>query len=170
MALAVVLGYSYTKRFTPLCHLVLGLGLSLAPIGAYIAVTGQFAMLPIFFSVVVLFWVSGFDVMYALQDEAFDKANNLKSLPVLLGVKNALLLSRIFHFVAATIIVFIGGYFGFGYLYWLGALVFCLLLIRQHSIVQHNNLTKLNLAFFTLNGIASIVFAVFVITDIVLVK
>ena len=170
VALAVVLGYSYTKRFTPLCHLVLGLGLSLAPIGAYIAVTGQFAMLPILFSVVVLFWVSGFDVMYALQDEAFDKANNLKSLPVLLGVKNALLLSRIFHFVAATIIVFIGGYFGFGYLYWLGALVFCLLLIRQHSIVQHNNLTKLNLAFFTLNGIASIVFAVFVITDIVLVK
>jgi 4-hydroxybenzoate polyprenyltransferase len=170
VALAVVLGYSYTKRFTPLCHLVLGLGLSLAPIGAYIAISNQFELLPILFSCVVLFWVSGFDIIYALQDEAFDKANKLKSIPVLLGAKNALLLSRVFHFIAAAIILYVGFVFPFKYLYWIGAIVFCLLLIRQHSIVQYNNLSKINMAFFTLNGIASIVFAIFVITDLLLFK
>ncbi len=85
VALAVVLGYSYTKRFTPLCHLVLGLGLSLAPIGAYLAVTGQFALLPILFSLAVIFWVSGFDIIYALQDEEFDKSQQLYSIPAWLG-------------------------------------------------------------------------------------
>jgi 4-hydroxybenzoate polyprenyltransferase len=168
VALAVVLGYSYTKRFTPLCHLVLGLGLSLAPIGAYIAVTNQFALLPILFSCIVLFWVSGFDIMYALQDEEFDKANHLKSIPVLLGKKNALFLSRIFHLIAAAIIIGIGLTFPFSFLYWIGAAAFISLLIRQHSIVQYNNLSKINLAFFTLNGIASMVFAIFVIADLVL--
>jgi 4-hydroxybenzoate polyprenyltransferase len=166
VALAVVLGYSYTKRFTPLCHLVLGLGLSLAPIGAYIAVTNQFDVLPILFSFVVLFWVSGFDIIYALQDDAFDKANNLKSIPVLMGKKNALLLSRVFHFIAATLILYIGIAYPFGFLYWIGTAFFCLLLIRQHSLIHHNNLAKINIAFFTLNGIASIVFAIFVITDL----
>jgi 4-hydroxybenzoate polyprenyltransferase len=170
VALGVVLGYSYTKRFTPLCHLVLGLGLSLAPIGAYIAVTNQFDVLPILFSCVVLFWVSGFDIIYALQDEAFDKANNLKSIPVLLGKKNALNLSRVFHFISATVILYIGLAYPFSYLYWIGAVLFIALLIRQHSIVQYDNLSKINIAFFTLNGIASIVFAIFVIADLLLFK
>ncbi len=168
VALAVVLGYSYTKRFTPLCHLVLGLGLSLAPIGAYIAVTNQFATMPILFSCIVLFWVSGFDIIYALQDEAFDKANNLKSIPVLLGTKNALFLSRFFHCIAAIIIIVIGFCYTFGFLYWIGAVLFIALLTRQHTLVQYNNLSKINIAFFTLNGIASIVFAIFVIADIVI--
>jgi 4-hydroxybenzoate polyprenyltransferase len=168
VALAVVLGYSFTKRFTPLCHLVLGLGLSLAPIGAYIAVTNQFDVLPILFSCVVLFWVSGFDIVYALQDEEFDRANKLKSIPVLLGKKNALLLSRVFHVIAGSIIIYIGTQFTFNYLYWIGAVIFCLLLIRQHSIVKYNDLSKVNMAFFTLNGIASIAFAIFVIADLIL--
>ncbi len=168
VALAVVLGYSYTKRFTPLCHLVLGLGLSLAPIGAYLAVTNQFDLLPILFSSIVLFWVSGFDIIYALQDEAFDNANKLKSIPVLLGKKNALNLSRVFHFIAASILLYIGFAFPFGILYWIGAAIFIALLIRQHSIVKHNDLSKINIAFFTLNGIASIVFAAFVIVDLIL--
>ncbi len=166
VALAVVLGYSYTKKFTPLCHLVLGLGLSLAPIGAYIAVTNQFNLLPILFSVVVLFWVSGFDIIYALQDEIFDKENNLKSIPVLLGTKNALYLSRLFHFFATSILIYIGFAFPFNFLYWIGAAIFIALLIRQHSIVKHNDLSKISIAFFTLNGIASIVFAIFVIMDL----
>ncbi len=90
VALFVILFYSYTKRFTPLCHLVLGLGLSLAPIGAYIAVTGQFALVPVLFSFSVLFWVSGFDIIYALQDEEFDRENNLYSIPSWLGTTKAL--------------------------------------------------------------------------------
>jgi 4-hydroxybenzoate polyprenyltransferase len=166
VALFVVLGYSYTKRFTPLCHLILGLGLALAPVGAYIAVTGQFHLLPVSFSVVVFFWVSGFDVIYALQDESFDRDNKLQSIPVLLGVKNALLVSRIFHIIAAGVLVFIGIRFAFHFLYWTGTAGFCLLLIRQQLIVKENDLRKVDIAFFTLNGIASIVLAFFVIADI----
>lgn len=166
VALAVVLGYSYTKRFTPLCHLVLGLGLSLAPIGAYLAVINQFDLLPILFGCVVLCWVSGFDIIYALQDEDFDRANNLKSIPVLLGKKNALLVSRILHFIVATILIIIGYHFSFGIWYYIGAAIFIALLIRQHMLVKPNDLSKINIAFFTLNGIASIVFSLFVIADL----
>ena len=96
LALFVVLGYSYTKRFTPLCHLVLGLGLSLAPIGAYLAVTGRFAFLPILFSLAVIFWVSGFDIIYALQDEEFDKTQKLHSIPAWLGKAKGLRVSGFF--------------------------------------------------------------------------
>jgi 4-hydroxybenzoate polyprenyltransferase len=166
VALFVVLGYSYTKRFTPLCHLILGLGLALAPVGAFIAVTNQFNGLPIFFSLVVFFWVSGFDVIYALQDESFDRENNLQSIPVLLGTKNALRVSRIFHTVAAGILIYIGSRYPFYYLYWIGTGFFCILLIRQHTLIKENDLRKVDLAFFTLNGFASILFAVFVIADI----
>ena len=98
VALLVVLGYSYTKRFTPLCHLILGLGLSLAPIGAYLAVTGRFDLLPILFSFTVLFWVSGFDIIYALQDEEFDKTNKLYSIPAWLGKAKALRVSEFFMY------------------------------------------------------------------------
>ena len=97
IALLVILGYSYTKRFTALCHLVLGLGLALAPIGAYLAVSSEFAIIPVLFSLVVLFWVSGFDIIYSLQDEEFDKEQKLHSIPVLLGRKNALSLSKFLH-------------------------------------------------------------------------
>ena len=166
IALAVVLGYSYTKRFTPLCHLILGLGLSFAPIGAYLAVTGQFSLLPIIFSFIVLFWVSGFDIIYALQDEEFDKENKLYSIPAALGKKNALTVSRILHALSAACVVFaaVGG--NFGLWYWIGAAMFGGLLIYQHILVKPNDLKKVNLAFFTTNGIASVVFAIFVIVDL----
>jgi 4-hydroxybenzoate polyprenyltransferase len=164
VALLVVLGYSYTKRFTPLCHLILGLGLALAPIGAYLSVTGEFALIPILFSFVVLFWVSGFDIIYALQDEEFDRENKLKSIPVLLGKRNALVLSTFLHLISAVIIVYIGCFGELNYLYWIGSVFFILILIYQHILVKPNDLTKVNLAFFTLNGIASIVFACFVIS------
>jgi 4-hydroxybenzoate polyprenyltransferase len=142
----------------------LGLGLALAPIGAYLSVTGEFALIPILFSFVVLFWVSGFDIIYALQDEEFDRENKLKSIPVLLGKRNALVLSTFLHLISAVIIVYIGCFGELNYLYWIGSVFFILILIYQHILVKPNDLTKVNLAFFTLNGIASIVFACFVIS------
>ncbi len=168
VALAVVLGYSYTKRFTPLCHLVLGLGLSLAPIGAYLAVVGQFAVLPILFSFTVIFWVSGFDIIYALQDEDFDRSHKLYSMPSWLGKAKALRVSEFLHLLSTACVVIAGYYGGFGWWYWVGVAVFIGMLIYQHAIVKPNDLSRVNLAFMTANGIASVVFAIFVITDLFL--
>lgn len=168
IALLVVLGYSFTKRFTPLCHLVLGLGLSLAPIGAYLAVTGRFDLLPILFSFTVLFWVSGFDVIYALQDEEFDKQYQLKSIPAWLGKNKALSVSKLLHVLSALCVLAAGWLGGFGIWYWIGTAFFIGLLIYQHLLAKPDDLTKVNMAFFTTNGIASVVFAGFVITDILL--
>jgi 4-hydroxybenzoate polyprenyltransferase len=166
VALAVVLGYSYTKRFTPLCHLVLGLGLSLAPIGAFLAVTGHFDLLPILFSLTVIFWVSGFDIIYALQDEEFDKSQHLYSMPSWLGKAKALRVSEFLHLLSTCCVVAAGVYGGFGWLYWGGVAIFIIMLVYQHVIVKPNDLSRVNLAFMTANGIASVVFAVFVITDL----
>ena len=168
VALAVVLGYSYTKRFTPLCHLILGLGLSLAPIGAYLAVTGVFHWLPILFSLAVIFWVSGFDIIYSLQDEEFDKSNRLYSMPAWLGKAKALRVSELLHLLSAAAVIAAGRLGHFGWLYWIGVLVFGGMLLYQHSIVKPNDLRRVNLAFMTANGIASVVFAAFVITDLFL--
>lgn len=168
VALFVILFYSYMKRFTALCHLVLGLGLSLAPIGAFLAVTGVFDLLPILFSLLVLTWVSGFDIIYALQDEAFDKQHQLNSIPVFLGKEKALKLSILLHFITAAIIIFIGFYTSHLFWYWIGAFIFIGMLVYQHSIVKPNDLSKVNIAFMTANGIASIVFACFVIIDILI--
>jgi len=168
VALFVVLFYSYTKRFTALCHLVLGVGLSLAPIGAYLAVTGQFALLPILFSFTVLFWVSGFDIIYALQDEEFDKSNQLHSIPAALGKSKALQVSNLLHVLSAICVITAGVYGHFGYWYWIGVALFIGLLIYQHTLVKPNDISKVNMAFFTTNGIASVVFAIFVILDLFL--
>ncbi|MBS1634290.1 MAG: UbiA family prenyltransferase [Bacteroidetes bacterium] len=168
VALLVVLGYSYTKRFTPLCHLVLGAGLALAPIGAYLAVTGVFDLLPLLFSFTVFFWTSGFDIIYALQDEEFDRAHKLNSIPVLLGKKNALRASEVLHAFSVGLIIFAGYYGHFSWIYWVGAAIYSGLIVYQHSIVKPNDLSRVNLAFGTTNGIASVIFAVFVITDIFL--
>ena len=168
IALIIILGYSFTKRFTSLCHLVLGLGLSLAPIGAYLAVSGDFDIIPILFSLVVLFWVSGFDIIYSLQDEEFDKEQKLHSIPVLLGKKNALILSKVLHFITLLIISYIGNSADFEKLYWIGFSIFSALLIYQHTLVKHHDLSKINLAFFTTNGIASVIFGAFVIAEILL--
>ena len=166
VALFIVLGYSYTKRFTPLCHLILGLGLSLAPIGAFLAVTGIFALLPVLFSLTVIFWVSGFDIIYALQDEEFDKSEKLYSMPSWLGKSKALRVSEFLHLLSAVCVVIAGIYGEFGIWYWIGVVIFAGMLIYQHSIVKPNDLRRVNLAFMTANGIASVVFAVFVITDL----
>lgn len=166
VALLVVLGYSYTKRFTPLCHLVLGIGLSLAPIGAYLAVTGAFAVLPVLFSLAVVFWVSGFDIIYALQDEEFDRSEKLFSMPSWLGKARALRVSELLHLLSAGCVIAAGVYGEFHWLYWLGVVVFAGMLVYQHSIVKPHDLRKVNIAFMTANGVASIVFAVFVIADL----
>jgi len=166
VALAVVLGYSLTKRFTFLCHLILGVGLGLAPIGAFLAVTGRFEILPLFFSFAVLFWVAGFDIIYALQDEQFDKEQQLYSIPAYFGQAKALWISRFLHLCSAICILAAGMYGGFHMLFWSGFVLFGGLLIYQHSLVIRFGLKKIDLAFFTTNGIASVLFAVFVIADI----
>ena len=168
VALAVVLGYSITKRFTALCHLILGLGLSLAPIGAYLAVVGRFDLLPLLFSFAVLFWVGGFDIIYALQDEEFDRENDLFSIPVWLGKPKALNLSNVLHAITAALLFTAGQMGDFHWLFWVGFTVFIGLLIYQHTLVKANDLSKINLAFFTTNGVASVAFAAFVIADLYL--
>ncbi len=168
IALLVILGYSYTKRFTSLCHFVLGLGLALAPVGAFVAVSETFHLLPILFGFVVLFWVSGFDIIYALQDEGFDKSQDLYSIPTILGKERALRLSNVLHFGCALILLIVGIIAPFDGWYWLGAIIFIALLYYQHTLVTPNDLSKVNLAFFTTNGIASVVFAVFVLAELFL--
>jgi len=168
VALLIILGYSLTKKFTSFCHFILGIGLALAPIGAYLAVTGTFDLLPVFYSLLVLFWVSGFDMLYALQDEDFDKSMNLRSIVVLLGKKGALRLSAIVHVISAGFVVGIGILAGFGVFYWIGSIIFAGLLAYQHTLVKPEDLSRVNLAFFTTNGIASVIFAAFNITDILM--
>lgn len=168
VALLIILGYSFTKRFTFLCHLILGLGLSLAPIGAYLAVAGKFDWLPLFFSLAVLFWVSGFDIIYALQDESFDKSQELFSIPARFGRQNALTASNILHSGTIFFIAFAGFHAAFGAWYWIGAGLFFTLLIYQHTLVKPNDLRRVNLAFFTTNGIASVIFATFVLLELFL--
>ena len=168
VALAVVLGYSYTKRFTPLCHLILGLGLALAPIGAYLVVTGEFALLPLFFSFAVLFWVSGFDIIYALQDEEFDRQNNLNSIPAWLGKERALHVSSVLHGLAVIFVILPLLYTSLSWFYVAGILFFITLLIYQHRLVKPDDLSKVDRAFFTTNGIASVVFAAFFMLDVYL--
>jgi 4-hydroxybenzoate polyprenyltransferase len=166
VALAVILGYSYTKRFTALCHLILGVGLSLAPIGAYLTVTGQFSLLPILLSFVVFTWSGGFDIIYALPDAEFDKAHNLYSIPAWLGIKRALKFSEVVHVVTALLIITVGVMGHFSFIYWMGAACFIGLLIYQHRLVKPTDLSKVNLAFGTVNGIGSLVFSIFTIADI----
>lgn len=159
VALFVVLFYSYTKRFTALCHIVLGVGLALAPIGAYIAVTGQFSLTPILYSFAVLFWVSGFDIIYALQDEDFDRQEKLHSIPAAIGIKNALRLSVILHIFSAVCVILPVFFTEFGWLYYIGVIFFCVMLIYQHLLVKPNDISKVNRAFATTNGFASVIFA-----------
>jgi len=168
VALLVILGYSLTKRFTALCHFILGLGLSLAPIGAYISVTGSFSILPLIYSGIVLTWVSGFDIIYALQDDEFDRSNNLYSLPSATGRKRALFISIIVHIVTFILVVVAGLTGKGGLLFWIGATTFTVFLILQHRLVKHDDLSRVTIAFATVNGIASILFAAFVILDLIL--
>lgn len=170
IALIIILGYSYTKRFTYLCHFVLGLGLALAPVGAYLAPTASWATLPILYGLVVLFWVSGFDIVYALQDEEFDRSHQLNSIPTRLGRTGALQLGRLLHFCCAMMLIYAmilqyQAYSSVGILSGLATLLFTGLLIYQHLLVRPDDLSRINLAFFTTNGMASLLFCSLVIID-----
>jgi len=168
VALFVVLFYSYTKRFTPLCHLVLGLGLGLAPVGAYLVVTGGFGLVPVFYGIAVMCWSGGFDIIYALQDEEFDKTNGLKSIPAYFGAKNALRISEALHVLSFLFVLLPVFYMSAGWFYYTGVLFYGLLLVYQHRIVSPTDLSRVNRAFMTTNGIASVVFAGFYLLDVMI--
>jgi 4-hydroxybenzoate polyprenyltransferase len=156
LALAVVLGYSYTKRFTWASHLVLGAALGLAPVAGWIAVRGDVQATPLVLGLAVLFWVAGFDVLYALQDEEYDRQAGLHSLPVRLGRSRAMALARRLHLLAGLGFLLTGWLAGLGPLYYLAALAAGLLLWWEHRLLSPTDLTRLNQAFFTLNGVVSL--------------
>jgi 4-hydroxybenzoate polyprenyltransferase len=166
VALFVVLFYSYTKRFTALCHVVLGLGLSLSPIGAYLAITGHFDWLPLMFSFSVVTWVSGFDIIYALQDEDFDRSQKLHSIPAALGTRNALIVSTVLHVFSGCFVIGAGIIGHFNWIYWIGAAFYAAMLTYQHLLVKPNDLSKINKAFADTNGFASVVFGVVTIVSL----
>lgn len=165
VALLVTLGYSLTKRFTFLCHLVLGFGLGIAPAAAWIAVTGELhpAILPVTFA--VMFWTGGFDVIYSLQDEEFDRSQGLRSMPETFGVGKALVLSRVFHVLAVGLLVWAASLVQAGVWTYAGIGVVALLLAYEQSLVKADDLSKVNMAFFTINGFVSLGFFAFVLID-----
>ena len=168
LALAWVLFYSYTKRFTRWSHLVLGVGLSIAPVGAYLAVTGHWSRpwwMLIALAIAVATWVGGFDILYALQDVSFDRENGLYSIPSTFGEANALGIARILHLTTVAALAIAGFGAGAGTLYYLGVAVAGLLLLYEHSLVKADDFSRLDAAFFTMNGVISIVFFGFVFTE-----
>ena len=168
VALLVILGYSFTKRFTALCHIVLGIGLGLAPVGAFLTISGKFELLPVIIGIAVACWTGGFDIIYALQDEEFDRNHKLHSIPAALGTVKALFVSRMLH-ISAVFLLGLASVVGhFSYLYMIGFVIFALLIRYQQSLVKPNDLSKVDIAFFTTNGIASVTFSIFVIADIFL--
>jgi len=163
VALGVILGYSLTKRFSWLCHLFLGLSLAIAPSGAYIAVTGTLTWIPIVLSFLVFTWSAGFDIIYSLQDLDFDRKHHLNSMPARLGAFGSLAVSAGLHLITAFLAIWLVFAFGNTLLIRIGTMLFIALLVYQHLIVSPEKLDKVNMAFSTLNGIASITYALFVI-------
>lgn len=168
VALVWVCFYSYTKRFTSLAHVVLGLSLSIAPVGGYLAITGGWsdpwwALCAL--AVSVASWVAGFDIFYALQDSDFDRDQNLHSIPVALGIGGALNVARLLHFITVLAMVAVGVGFDLGAIYWIGVAVAAALLLYEHMLVRAGDLSKLDAAFFSMNGIISIVYFCFVLAE-----
>jgi 4-hydroxybenzoate polyprenyltransferase len=165
VALAVVLLYSYTKRFTRWSHLFLGFALGIAPAAAWIAVRGSLDPRILLLTAAVTFWVAGFDVIYSCQDHEYDCNHGLHSLPRYLGIKNALVIARLFHLVMLGLLIALVVTFGLGKLAVVGVLAVAALLLYEHALVRHDDLSKLNAAFFTMNGVISVVFFLFVAAD-----
>jgi 4-hydroxybenzoate polyprenyltransferase len=166
LALAVVLFYSYTKRFTRWSHLVLGFALGIAPAAAWIAVRGSLDPRILLLTAAVSCWVAGFDVLYACQDCEFDRNNGLHSIPQSFGIANALWISRALHAFVLLLLVGLVLAFGLGKLAMVGVVVVAMLLAYEHSLVRADDLSRLNAAFFTMNGVISVVFFVFVAADL----
>jgi len=167
VALAVILFYSYTKRFTSLSHFILGLGLSIAPAGAYLAIVEQLNLSIIILSVCVLLWTAGFDILYSLQDEEFDKKNHLFSIPAKFGRRKSLIISAIIHLICIICIVLFTILLETTFIMGIGTVIFIGLLVYQHLIIKPNDISRINLAFGTLNGIASLIFSGMAIIEIV---
>jgi 4-hydroxybenzoate polyprenyltransferase len=170
VALAVVLLYSYTKRFTRWSHLVLGFALGIAPSAAWIAVRGSFDLRILLLTAAVTFWVAGFDVLYACQDYEFDTQSGLHSIPRYFGIDRSLWIARLFHVFMLVLVIALVVAFGLGKLAVIGVVIVMLLLAYEHSLVSPTNLSKLNAAFFTMNGVISVVFFAFVAADLLLRK
>ena len=166
VALAILLLYSYTKRWTRWSHLVLGLALGIAPAAAWIAVRGSLDPRILLLTAAVTFWVAGFDVLYACQDYEFDQRAGLHSVPRYCGIGNALWIARLFHLAMLVLLVALVWIFGLGALAMAGVFAVLLLLAYEHSLVSKNDLSKLNAAFFTMNGIISVIFFVFLALDL----
>lgn len=163
VALLSVLGYSYAKRFTSFAHLILGWALAISPTAAWIAVRGAIDdVIPIFLSLIVMMWTSGFDIMYACQDYEFDKKAGLRSIPARFGIKNSLWIARMFHFQAFVVLLLLYAVTDLGWLALAGVIAVGGLLIYQHTLVKANDLSKMNAAFFTTNAFVSVIlFATF---------
>jgi 4-hydroxybenzoate polyprenyltransferase len=168
VALAVILLYSYSKRFTRWSHLFLGFALGIAPAAAWIAVRGSLDPRILLLTAAVTFWVGGFDVIYACQDYDYDRSHGLHSLPRYFGVRNALVIARLFHIVMLGLLIALVVEFGLGKLAVAGVIAVAALLLYEHSLVRHDDLSKLNAAFFTMNGVISVVFFIFVAGDLLL--
>jgi 4-hydroxybenzoate polyprenyltransferase len=166
VALAVVLLYSYSKRITRWSHLVLGFALGIAPAAAWIAVRGSLDPRILLLTAAVTFWVGGFDVLYACQDYEFDRQSNLQSIPRHVGIRGALVIARLFHVVMLMLLVVLVVTFGLGKLAIAGVIAVAALLAYEHSLVSPRDLSKLNAAFFTMNGVISVVFFSFVAADL----
>lgn len=171
VALLVILGYSYAKRFTFLSHIWLGIALALAPLGAYMVFSATFSWIPLPFSLIVIFWVSGFDVIYATQDADFDKKHGLKSIPSVIGIKRALNVALLFHLLATIISVITGFIFNLHIVYWIGTAFFFIMLSLEHILVWNKYSQKsVNTAFATLNSYAGLLYGIAVIIDVLLLK
>ena len=168
IALVVIMGYSYTKRFTSLSHLWLGTSLSIAPIGAWIAIKGQFDWTPILLGLAVLLWTAGFDIIYACQDFDFDRNHRLHSIPAKFGIRPALWISSVLHVVMVAVLIGVTLLTDLGVIYLVGVGVVIIILIYEHAIVKPNDLSRVNLAFFTLNGVVSLVLMALSVVDMIL--
>ncbi len=167
-ALAVIFLYSYTKRFTRWAHLFLGLSLGIAPAAAWIAVRGSLDPRILVLMSAVLFWVAGFDILYACQDFEHDRQSNLNSIPKAIGISNAFLVARLMHASMIVLLLWLVHLFALGTITWVGIAVVTLLLLYEHLIVSPKDLSRLNAAFFTMNGVISVVFFLFVAADLLL--
>src|SRR3989338_846947 len=168
LALLIIFGYSYTKRFTNLSHLVLGLSLALSPIGAWIGVTGEIDIAPFILALAVLLWTAGFDIIYACQDLEHDIKSGLYSIPKKMGIKNSLILSSVLHFLM-VIVLFLFMYFAkLNFVYFGGVCIVSIMLVYEHSLIKPHDLSKISLAFFTVNGIISMILMVATLADVVI--
>lgn len=168
VALGVIMAYSYCKRFTSMAHLVLGLSLSIAPVGAYIAVCGEFALEPCILALLVLTWCGSFDIIYALQDQEFDRQNGLHSIPAKFSTRTALNISIVLHIVSVVALVWYASYLPQNWLTWTGAALFAAIIITEHILVTPTRQRNIGIAFGTLNGLASTTLAIFFITSMLL--